>query len=434
MSLGVTTRIWLRRGLWALALSVPLLPLLDAPPLATGAYVQDVRSTSAIVCKVTGASADLDLLVGDELGQVRRLVSRGLRRHAFVVEGLAPGQQHRWRMVAAGALDGGEEGRIHTPPAGDTGDGEPVRFAIVGDSGGLPWWIWMQTSWLFRVPAEQRWLAAAGEVTAIGERVAAAEPDFVLHVGDVVYPRGHQQHYGPGFFRPFAAALRQAPFYVALGNHDVMDDNGRQALANFALPRGASTGDERCYSFAFGPVRVIALDLGLDVAGPGGKPLVAAHPAVVFLQQQLTTCEEPWVVVMSHYPILSASRQADRADLRLTLLPLLEDYGVDLYLSGHDHTYQRFGEPGEGVIQVVSGGGGKSLYPIRPDPRVRVAQSVYHWCRVEVVGRLLELRALAVDGSAIDSVRLRHPASGLRFERIHAQNPGRAARIRRLPG
>lgn len=427
------SRTWLRWGLYGLVLSVPLLPLLDAPPLATGAYLQDVTVEKAVVCKVTAGPLDLDLLVELGDGAGRRLTSRGVRRHEFVVDGLAPGRTYPWRLVAADAVDGGEAGVIRTPPDPATGDSEPVRFAFVGDSGGLPWWIWMQTSWLFRVPVEQRWLPVASDVAAIGERLAAAQPDFVLHVGDVVYPRGQQQHYGAGFFRPFAAALRQAPFYVALGNHDVMDDDGRQALANFVLPRGGATGDERCYSFAWGSVRVIALDLGLEVAAPGGRPLAAEHPAVHYLRRQLPTCDEPWVVVLSHYPILSASRQNDRADLRLQLLPILEDYGVDLYLSGHDHTYQRFGEPGEGVVQIVSGGGGKSLYAIRTDPRVRVAQSVFHWCRVEAVGRTLELRALGLDGAPIDSVRLDREVQGPRFERLREKNPARAARILRLP-
>lgn len=419
---------WARLGLWLLCTAVLFLPLFDAPALATGAYVQDVRPDSARVCKVTAEPADLELLVRERGGaEVARSSSRGVRRHEFAIASLRPATRYEWSVAeAGGAL---ETGAFRTPPRGAEGDADPVRFAVVGDSGGLPWWIWLQNSALVRPLAAGGLLPTASAVTAIGDRIAKAEPDFVLHVGDVVYPRGQQQHYAAGFFRPFAPALRQAPFYVALGNHDVLDDDGRQALANFALPRGGLTGDERCYSFAYGPVRVIALDLGLETPG---QPLPADHPAFQFLREELPRCSEPWVVVTSHYPIFSASRQKDRADLREHLLPLLEEFGVDLYLCGHDHTYQRFGEPGEGLVQVVSGGGGKSLYEVQVDRRVRIAVGVYHWCRAEVRGRELEFRAISVDGAVVDTFRLHLGAAKGVAERLRARNPARWARIEPL--
>lgn len=420
---------WARYLAYAACVSVAFLPLFDAPALATGGYVQDVRPDSAKVCKVTAELAVLALTLRERGGEeVGRFSSGGVRRHEFALSGLRPATRYEWEIEGLG--DEVEAGTFRTPPRGAEGDGEPVRFAVLGDSGGLPWWVWLQQSAAVRPFAAAGRLPTAADVTAIGERIARSEADFVLHVGDVVYPRGQQQHYAAGFFRPFAEAMRRAPFYVALGNHDVMDDDGRQALANFALPRGGLTGDERCYSFAYGPVRVIALDLGLETPG---VPLPADHPAFAFLRQELPRCDEPWVVVTSHYPILSVSRQKDRADLRQHLLPILEEFGVDLYLCGHDHTYQRFGEPGEGLVQVVSGGGGKSLYEVQVDARVRVAQRVFHWCRAEVRGRELEFRALAEDGAVVDTFRLRRGASATLDEALRAKNPARLARIERLP-
>jgi hypothetical protein len=104
---------------------------------------------------------------------------------------------------------------------------------------------------------------------------------------------------------------------------------------------------------------------------------------------------------------------------------------VSLYLSGHDHCYQRFGgtdDPtGDGVPLVVSGGGGKSLYEIRPDARY-VLESCYHWCSAEVRARVLTVQAHRLDGTLIDSLVLPLP-QGPALERLRAANPARAARI-----
>ena len=128
----------------------------------------------------------------------------------------------------------------------------------------------------------------------------------------------------------------------------------------------------------------------------------------------------------------SASRQRDRADLLLSLLPVLEEFGVSLYLSGHDHCYQRFG-PSDAipVPLVVSGGGGKRLYDVRPDPRAAALSRVHHWCEVEIEGEVFRVRAVGIDGAVADEFRLELPA-GERLERIRVRAPRRAARIDRL--
>lgn len=417
-----------RLGLWSLAFGCLWLPLFDDPPLRTGAYVQDVSTDRAVVALVTAGPRTCTLLLRDAAGRevpVPGPASTG-RRHAFELTGLTAGSEYGYEIRDAdGALR--DRGSFTTAPAED---GAPVRFAVVGDSGGLPPWVWLQRSPLFHLPARWHWLPPAANVSAIGRGIAATRPDFVLHVGDIVYPWGRQGHYSAAFFRPFAEVLRHAPVYPALGNHDVMDDAGRQALANFHLPRGEVTGGERCYSFARGSVSVIVLDCTLPVGDAAVGP---GHPVLEHLQHELAARTEPWIVVAAHYPMHSASRQRDRPDLLLHVLPLLEQCGVDLYLCGHDHVYQRFAPTDGGVVQVVSGGGGKSLYDVRPHPRVRVATSRYHWCIVEARGPRLTLRARAPGGDLLDTLELEH-GHGPRLERIRAHNPGRAARIDALLG
>lgn len=408
-----------RRLLWIVGFGCLWLPVFDDPPLTTGVCVQDVTAGGGTVAITTASAVVLGLEVVDARGG--RLASlrdeRPVRRHEFRVAGLPPGQDASFIVRDA---DGHEvdRGRLRTAPVDDRA---AVRFAALGDSGQVPWWVWLQRSALFQLPARWGWLPPHGRVVGMAQSVLGSDPDFVLHLGDVVYPRGLAGHYGPAYFHPFAAVLRRAPCYGVLGNHDVMDDDGRQMLASFSLPTNGVTGDERCFSLVWGALRIIAID--------ACAPLDADHPSIRFLRRELAAAQEPWLAVASHFPIQSASRQGDRADLAEQVLPLLRHHAVDLYLSGHDHTYQRFGGDGD-VVQVVSGGGGKSLYALGERPDLRAAASVYHHVRGDVAGGRLTLTAIALDGATIDAVVLRKDRAQL--ERIRQLNPARAVRIEAL--
>ncbi|MBX3463573.1 MAG: metallophosphoesterase [Planctomycetes bacterium] len=416
---------WLRRALWIAGIGCLGLNLLDDPPLATGAYLQDVGQGGATVALITPRAEQLACEVRDATGQLvaRAAEPSGRRRHRLRIDGLQPAQKYSYAVVDAATGANVDAGTLRTAPADDKA---PVRFAFLGDSGGQPWWVWMQRTPLLHLPARWGWLPVGGKVSTVGRAVAEYAPDFVLHLGDVVYPRGQQVHYATGFFRPFAAALRQAPFYAVLGNHDTMDADGQQLLANFDLPGAATTGDGRCFSFAWGPVRILGLDCNVDRLGGVYR---ADHPATEYLAQELGRCSEPWIVVASHFPLRSQSRQRNRGDLLLHLQPTLRENDVSLYLSGHDHCYQRFhGTPADGGPPlVVSGGGGKSLYDVRPDPRF-VVESSYHWCSAEVVGAELVLRAHRLDGSLVDTFHVALP-EGEALEGLRRRHPARAARI-----
>lgn len=417
---------WLRRFLWLAGFACLWLNVYDDPPLHTDAYLLDVTTESATIALITAAPARVGATVRDAGGSVVATIPAGeaRRRHTFAVAGLRAGSEFRYEL----ASDGGEawKGRIRTAP---TDDRAPVRFAFLGDSGDQPWWVWLQHTPALHWPARWGWFADSEAVTRVGAAVAAFQPDFMLHLGDVIYPRGLHAHYRSGFFRPFAAVLREAPIYALLGNHDVMDSGGLQLLANLRAPSQACRGDGRNFSFARGPVRIIGLDCNTDYTGDRYE---RGHPAREFLAAELQRCDEPWIVVASHFPMRSASRQRDRAELLLALLPELTDYQVSLYLSGHDHCYQRFGEPGKAEPPlVVSGGGGKDLYEVRPDPRAAKLVSAYHWCSAEVDGAVLRVRSHGLDGALLDAFDVPLPA-GAQLGRLVQRSPQRARRIAAL--
>ncbi|MFK7741350.1 MAG: metallophosphoesterase [Planctomycetota bacterium] len=421
-------RRWVRRLLWLAGFGCLWINVFDDPPLRTGPYVQNVTGMAATVAVICAEPAARSLEVFDVEGvRVAEQQADARRRHALRVTGLKPGQRYRYVLRAP---DGGEEsGAFRTAPIGDA---EPVRFAFCGDSGDQPWWVWLQRTPILHLPARWQMLPTKSAVTAVGAAMAAYGPDFALHLGDVIYPKGLHAHYSSGFFRPFGELIRNSAFFPVLGNHDVMNAGGQQILSNFHLPTNRITGDERSYSFAYGPVRVIAIDCNTHLS-PDRDHYQEGHPTSEYLLEQLRTCAEPWIVVASHFPMRSASRQKNRADLLGGLLPQLRDYHVSLYLSGHDHCYQRFG-PSETLPMplVVSGGGGKRLYDLSENPRDRVGAKAlakaHHWCSAEVDGGRFEVVARSIDGTELDRFEVALPEGGALAD-LRRRNPARAARI-----
>lgn len=404
--------------LGAVVLAALLAPVLGEPAWRTAAFVQDVGPGSAVVCKFAAPDQSLELLVDDGRAKVATVAgSAAGDRREFRIDGLEPGREYAWHLREPGSATVLESGSLRTPPADDRA---PVRFAMVGDSGGQPWWARLEGSVLVRALAGTGLLRPKSEVAAVGAAMAAAAPDFWLHAGDVIYPDPLTGSWSAGFFEPFEALGRRSPCYVALGNHDLMGDDGARVLRTFTLPTRPGTDDERMYSVAFGAVRVVVLDTNARFE--------AGAPGLEFLRSTLSDATEPWLVVMGHHPILSASRQRDRADLVEHLLPVLERAGVDLYVAGHDHTYQRLRSPG-GMRLVVTGAGGKSLYSLRPHPAIEVMHSTYHWCRVDVVGPTLTLRALDLHGTAIDELVLQKGGDDAQLASVRSFQPRRAARI-----
>ncbi|KAH8805210.1 acid phosphatase AphA [Xylogone sp. PMI_703] len=63
----------------------------------------------------------------------------------------------------------------------------------------------------------------------------------------------------------------------------------------------------------------------------------------------------PWLIVMSHRPMYSSGVSGYQADLRNAFEALLLQYGVDAYLSGHIHWYERMFPLGKnGTIDTAS--------------------------------------------------------------------------------
>jgi 3',5'-cyclic AMP phosphodiesterase CpdA len=228
--------------------------------------------------------------------------------------------------------------------------------------------------------------------------LAALDPQFVLHTGDVVYPDGQASGYDPYFFQPYQTLAKRAPIYPTLGNHDYHTQSGQPYLDAFYLPHNNPADTERYYSFDWGNAHFTALDFN---TGPDAAQLD-------WLKNDLASTHQPWKFVFYHQAIYSSGPHGYESWVeakRRLLAPIFEQYGVDVVFNGHDHDYERT-HPINNVVYVVSGGGGGPLYQVEPHLFTAYAESTYHAVLATLDNCTLTLQAVKPDGTIFDTATL----------------------------
>lgn len=79
----------------------------------------------------------------------------------------------------------------------------------------------------------------------------------------------------------------------------------------------------------------------------------AAFEQVQWLAKDLAKVNRtktPWVLAMSHRPMYSSEVATYQKDIRAAFEPIFLEYGVDAYISGHIHWYERLFPLGNGTI------------------------------------------------------------------------------------
>lgn len=166
-----------------------------------------------------------------------------------------------------------------------------------------------------------------------------------LALGDIAYRSGSNAQYQSALFDPFEAILANTAISPVYGNHD---DRRWTYFRIFDLPENGETGGlasetENYYAIDYSNIHFILLDSQDSSRSPTGD-------MAGWLKQDLAQNTRPWVVVAFHHPPYSkGSHDSDddsdsdgrMQEMRENILPILEQAGVDLVLSGHSHMYER---------------------------------------------------------------------------------------------
>lgn len=345
-------------------------PTATRPPAADvtlyrGPYLQSVTTDSVIVVWETDRPASGEVVYGETAAYGRRVTAPAVRsRHAVTLTGLAPYTNYHYRIESQGRLpDGSTDAWFRTAALPDASSSVSLTFVVFGDT---------------RTQHERH--------RAVVERIAAYAPDFVLHTGDLVAD-GTDERQWDLFFAIERDLLAHAPFFPVLGNHE---RNAVLYFDNFYLP-----ANERWYTFVNGPVRFIALQVD------GYASFALGSEQYTWLEQTLQANTYPWLCVYFHIPPYTSVEEELEHQVRRTLTPLFEQYGVDLVFSGHKHSYER--NEVQGITYIVTAGGGAPLYPMAErEPGQVVFASAYHFVVVTINGDYLIGEAISVTGELLD--------------------------------
>ncbi len=295
------------------------------------AYLQQVTHQSAIVCwrsdRAYAGAVELNgQLVKEAAAQ---------RDHVIKITGLKPETDYSYRTLDENGkvVESGADYRFRTAPP--PGSARPTRIWAIGDSG----------------TANKH---AEAVYQAYRKSSAAARTDVWLMLGDNAYVTGTGPEHSRSIFHMYPELLRQSCLWPCIGNHegyvggfDSLRQTGPYFRA-FELPKqgeagGVPSGTESYYSFDHGAIHFVCLD-------SAGLKVTADSPQVAWLKQDLQANRSQWLIVFFHHPPYTKGshdsdnpRDSDRRhfDAREIFLPIIEEYGVDLVLSGHSHAYER---------------------------------------------------------------------------------------------
>lgn len=308
--------------------------------LTRGPYLQTATENSLIVRWQTDVPTDSKVQFGNAPGNLNQHEQEYAftTEHEILITGLQPATTYYY-SVGSYALQLTSADNQHyfrtNPPAGTRGE---YNFWVIGDSG---------------MGNDDQRAVRDGFLSANQGR----HIDGWIMLGDNAYGSGiddgTQAHYQDGVFENmYESILQNTVLWPALGNHDYNNhipfSPAPAYFDIFSLPvnaeaGGVPSGTEKYYSYNYGNIHFIVLD-SYD------EDRSASGPMATWLTADLQQNSAEWTVAYWHHPpYTKGSHNSDNwnfldgelVEMRENILPLLEEYGVDLVLNGHSHSYER---------------------------------------------------------------------------------------------
>ena len=255
-----------------------------------------------------------------DLGSYERNASLVVHYHSVTFKGLTPDKLYAYR-VGDGNKHWSEWIQFRTARTGYA----PTQFVYFGD-------------------AQNDVLAHWSRVIRMAYQTAP-NASFVIHAGDLIN-KAHRDHEWAQWFKAGSFIHSQWTSIPVVGNHEmnwvtkgtepnryVEKTLSMQWRPQFTLPveKGlASELHESVYTVDYQDIRIIVLNSNNNL-----------EEQTEYLEQQLKTCTAKWKIITCHHSVFSPAKGRNFQFARDHWKPLLDKYGVDLVLNGHDHTYAR---------------------------------------------------------------------------------------------
>ncbi len=212
------------------------------------------------------------------------------------------------------------------------------------------------------------------EQTALGavmHRVCQARGcDMAVTTGDNIYPAGVLLSSDSKFERLFEIpyqAFGRFDFWMILGNHDHRGNGNAQVSYTNQSTRWRMPSADYAVPKLPGWMHIYALDT-YPIENRGwqyrnwGDQLVRARNHL---------CQRTgWKILVGHHPVFSAGR-GPNPQMQESLLPVIRDCGVQVYLAGHDHHLEHATLHNPSFEQVIQGAGGEFRTFPNPNPHAQ---------------------------------------------------------------
>ncbi len=297
--------------------SGPERSIVEYYPLETGEAATDkfdrTRASSA-----EGFTETIDTYLpkeGDEYSASAVLEPKSFTRHAVFVSGLSAGKKYVYRV--GDGTNWSSPGLFTTAPDSTVSKTEGFSFIIVSDVQGFVYSDYELWAKVFRKSSEM-----------------CSDPAFMVNLGDFVERQDNALVWKYYFDLP--EGLRNVTTVPVIGNKD-----DKMFMKYFLLgTKDGVNGLNGYYSFDYMNVHFTVLN-----TGDGSKDLSKAQ--VKWLKRDLESANAKnaaFRVVLIHKAPYSDRNHADDSEIveiRAQLLPVFDEYGVDVVLEGHDHYYFR---------------------------------------------------------------------------------------------
>lgn len=297
---------------------------------------------------------------------------------------------------------------------------DELRFLVVGDWGGMPWYP-------YTTPYETAVSSGMGKVAQeLGTQ-------FTVALGDNFYLDGvknvDDERFKETFEDVFTSESLMTPWFFCAGNHDHHGNVSAQIAYSSKSERWNFPDFYYTKSWKIPgsdmELQLVLLDTVLLCGNSGHddtlnqpegpESIEVAEAQWNWLESTLRSSTAHYLIVGGHFPVWSIAEHGPTQCLVDRLRPLLEEYHVTAYISGHDHNLQHLKEANSSVDYFVIGAGGKIDNDTSHSNKVPKDSSLFFWADYSKAGGFAvvhmgvdntTLEMLDCDGSPVYKARL----------------------------
>lgn len=162
-----------------------------------------------------------------------------------------------------------------------------------------------------------------------------------IHLGDIAYDLEYLGgKHGDNYMNAIQGFAASMPLMVTFGNHETLN-NFSNANMRFKMPNN----NNHYHSYNIGNMHFVSINLDLAIENSGLLAPMLDWLAKDLQNAQANRAVAPWIIFYTHRPLYCSDTTTGDCDKNAQKFAQLEDllnqYNVDLYLSGHVHYYER---------------------------------------------------------------------------------------------